>query len=210
MYDNYQLLSVSNNVSLPELSGGQSTGNIKNLKNEIAAIYQIRKPVSDLIRILKIKNIKKIRCLGIANWSVTANELPYIRDGNIIRILLFLDPKSKFAQKRTAEEGQDVSKHVKSALRQLRDIIGDKNLKIFTYKKIPRYNMIFIDAENDVKHSCVIVQHYSYIRGGGSPQFVIRKYRHKRISSLYAYYENIYYDMVFDAKRITKRSQMRS
>ena len=188
---------------LPDLffsrRGGSST---RDLKNEVTAILENRIPLGQHIQNLGIKmgDIDKIRCLGIANWGITTEIMMSLQENRVNVEMLLLAPECEYAERRTLEEGNNVSKHVQTALEQFDQPTKFQYLTIFTYEQVPRFNIVFIDTRAGCKKAYAIAQHYSYSIGGSSPQIVICKRKNGSESPLYRYYDTIYNYILNDEK----------
>lgn len=147
----------------------------------------------------------KVRVAGISNSEMASRISPgavtnCVNHGGTIE-MLFLDPDGQFTPLREQEEG-----HRKNRIRNLtysnidyaidfRERVQEKAdaIKLFTYDKQPRMNMIFVDGQ-------LILQYYANkIAGQDSPTFYLQK---KANSPIYDFCEKAYDYLRQDAVEI--------
>lgn len=157
-----------------------------------------------------VRNAKHIKCMGISNWTFSLtdgckNLIKGIRTGTSFE-MIFLDPLGECAKIRSEEEQKDTKAQIDASFdmikSRLRTKFGDNNLirehlKIYTYDRIPRENLIFIYTDED---AYVIVQNYSFKSPGATCPSFIFKNSDAEGESLFEYYENVYNDILNDLK----------
>lgn len=168
---------------------------LKDTSNELKTVYVRRSMMNKNWNLRKMISVAgKIECLGISN-----NELTLKMDASILLDalnrgahieLVFLDPKSKFTRFREKEEGQvkntiknntntTLSYAIRLKNKNEYNVVFD-NLKIYTYDRLPRMNMIIIDETH------MLLQYYANsIPGASNPCFYIKKQFENQIFDFY-------------------------
>ena len=163
-------------------------------QREIVTVFARRRDVDEVIEYLRLKkeDIRTVSALGIANWGVKPDFLRELRNNDVELTLLCLNPEGIHVNNRTLEEDRPILAHLQTTIEEMRGAPELSTVHLFFYDKVPRFNIVLIGGRNEKKDSYAIVQHYSYIRGGSSPQFVIKKYGKKGVTTLYDYYQKIF------------------
>ena len=149
-----------------------------------------------------VRKAKKIKTLGISNWTFSLTDgckklKKGLGNGTVFE-LLYLDPDGEFVKLRSEEEQKDTRGQIvqsfdmmKSELNNIKESNPEalNNLTLFTFDMVPRDNLIFVYGD-DVDY--LFVQNYAHAQPGSACPCSLYKRKKGQESPLFEYYEEIY------------------